>query len=461
MARRRSASTALTEVMQSCVSALYVLDEGRYIAYANDALCRWLEMTLDEIVGLRTDYHSLSTTGEAARIAGLCPPLDVFSGKACTARIFRSGPSGMEFRTAQFVPLGRDAATCSGVIAIVQGESSETDEHSVLAASADADWHVELAKVKAEFHRQWDLDQWIGKSVVMRRVRRQLELSCRAFEHVLITGPKGSGREHLARTIHRQTTHGGSSWLLPLDARLLDAELLQTQIVAFVRSCEVGRSESLGAASPPTVLLMEADQLAPDAQLELQGLLSVRENMFRVLATARAGLIGLAEQEAYRPELAYALSTIHIELPPLRERPADIPLLVQYFLEFWNAQGGRQIARFSRDAIDRLVDYPWFGNMDEMAEIVRKARQSCAGDEIQESELPNIIRLAASAAANQPAEWEPIELSQFLADVERKVIERALQRSKWNKAHAARMLGISRPKLLRRIEQLKIDTDQG
>ena len=96
-----------------------------------------------------------------------------------------------------------------------------------------------------------------------------------------------------------------------------------------------------------------------------------------------------------------------------------------------------------------------------MAEIVRKARQSCAGDEIQESELPNIIRLAASAAANQPAEWEPIELSQFLADVERKVIERALQRSKWNKAHAARMLGISRPKLLRRIEQLKIDTDQG
>ena len=174
----------------------------------------------------------------------------------------------------------------------------------------------------------------------------------------------------------------------------------------------------------------------------------------RLISTAAAPLVDLPPRGLYREDLAAMLSTITIELPPLAKRRDDLPLLAQALLEEQNARGGRQLGGFSSEALDRLCAYSWPGNVAELAQVVAESHARASGTLIARDDLPERLRLAAEAAAHPRRKEEPIQLDEFVARIERELIRRALARAKGNKTKAARLLGLNRPRLYRRMVQL-------
>jgi DNA-binding NtrC family response regulator len=145
----------------------------------------------------------------------------------------------------------------------------------------------------------------------------------------------------------------------------------------------------------------------------------------------------------------------------LCRRSEDVPPLAQLFLEEANAGAIKQVGGFSPEALDALSAYRWPGNVDELAAMVREAHERAAGGEVTVKHLPKRIHLAADAAAHPPRVDEPIVLEEFLARVEKELIARALRRAKGNKSKAARLLGLTRPRLYRRLVQLGLEPPDG
>jgi DNA-binding NtrC family response regulator len=232
-----------------------------------------------------------------------------------------------------------------------------------------------------------------------------------------------------------------------VDCAIADGEILQSTVVALIQ-----RGLEKRSAEPGSLLLLEVDQLAADAQVELAGFLNVPDFTLSTIATARRPLWDYPE-DRFRRDLALQLSTVLIELPPLAERRDDVPLLAQYFLEETNAESERQLTGYTDEALDALAGHAWSGNLDELSQVVREARRRSEGPRITAADLPEIIRLTSDAAAFPPREVERIVLDEFLEQIERELIERALQQAKGNKTLAAELLGVSRARLHRRCEQ--------
>jgi DNA-binding NtrC family response regulator len=237
----------------------------------------------------------------------------------------------------------------------------------------------------------------------------------------------------------------------------LDAELIQSTITAFVRefnslSAEGAREGRPGAPRVPTLLLLEVDQLPLDAQGELAGFLALPGFELQAIATAQEPLFPLAERGGFRVDLAYALSTLVIDMPALLARPEDIPLLCQCFVERFNAQGGRQLGGFTSEALDLLSGYTWPENIDELADVVAHACQAADAPLVDCRHLPDKIRWAQQVVAHPRRDEDPIVLDQFLEEVEKELIARAMKRAKGNKTKAAKLLGITRARFHRRLE---------
>ena len=430
---------------------IYVLDEMRRIVYCNPACAAWTGIQAAGLIGQRCDYHSRDEGGGPPAVAaGLCPPPEAFAGRhergvvAC-----RSSNGKLIHRRAEFVPLGRDPLGCAGVVAVLDGVDLD-DGQLPLPADGEptaGDLHNRIRAFRQACRGRYTIERLIGDSPAIRRVRDQVALAVEGRARVSIIGPLGSGREHIARTIHYNDQQNTAGPLVPLSCSLLDAELLQTTITAFVRRCA-----ELETERPAALLLLEADRLPPDAQMELAGFLNIPEFELHLIATARRSLTDYAEQGRYRIDVACALSTLVIRLPALAERATDVPPLAQMFLEELNAAGRKQLSGFTPEALDQLAGYPWPGNADELAGMVRQCHQRAEGPTIGVSDLPERIRLAAAAFA-RPAE-ENIVLDELLADIESKVIRRALERARGNKSKAARLIGMTRAKLHRRLAQL-------
>jgi DNA-binding NtrC family response regulator len=231
--------------------------------------------------------------------------------------------------------------------------------------------------------------------------------------------------------------------LVPLECSLLDAELIQSTV-----------QSAIAAGEPGTLLLCNADQIPIEAQAVLAAALAAPGFAWRTIATAAAPLVDLAPHGRFREDLAALLSTISIELPPLAGRRDDVPLLAQSLLEEQNARGGKQLGGFAPEALDRLCAYRWPGNVAELAEVVSESHARAAAALVARDDLPERLRVAADAAARPRRKEEPIQIDEFIARIERELIRRALTRSKGNKAKAARLLGLNRPRLYRRMVQL-------
>ena len=207
---------------------------------------------------------------------------------------------------------------------------------------------------------------------------------------MVIVGPQGSGRQHLASVIHYAANPEGAGPLVPLDCSVLDSELIRSTLAALA-----GRRIPETVPGSGTLLLNEADQLPSDAQHEVARVIGGRAFPLRVIATARRRLGDLVAEGSYREDLASLLSTLVIELPALARRAGDLPMLLQWFVEESNVRNHKQLAGFTPDALDLLNAHPWPGNLNELVRVVEEAHGHADGPEIGVADLPDSIRQTA------------------------------------------------------------------
>lgn len=448
MPAKRAAASSLARLFDALDQPVYLVDATRRLRYVNRACAEWLGVSAASLVGQECRYYTPGELPAEQRAAcALCPPPEAFTGvRTRTSLVVPAADAGCAEVQVEFIPLASGEEW--SVLALVSGPRSACPEAP--AAEAASELHVQLQRLRQRRAHWYHIDRLVGESALMRRVRSQIMLAARGTAPVVIVGPPGSGRQHVARTIHYgPDSKAAAGPLVPLACKLLGAELLQTTIRALARA-----QAAAPGARPGTLLLNEVEQLPDEARAELAGFLRHADLPMRIISTAREPLTTLAAAGQFPLELALMLSAVVIELPPLSERLEDLPLIAQAFLETENAQSDKQVSGFASEALDRLLVHPWPGGLDELQAVVREAHARATGRCITPQDLPRRLHQAADASAASARRPEPIDLQRLLADVERELIERALHQARGNKARAARLLGLTRPRLYRRMVAL-------
>ncbi|HEX7449003.1 MAG TPA: sigma 54-interacting transcriptional regulator [Pirellulales bacterium] len=452
MPSRRGSATQLAKLLDVVVDAVYAVDADRRIIFCNDACLSWAGCAAEDLVDQECGYHAgEGLSGGAAVAAALCPPPAALAGRRVVAEIVLAPDAATRF--AEFIPLAGDETRALGVLVIVRTAPQRSEDDLSAGDAAGARLHARLQRYRRQMALRGHVDRLWGESPAMKRVRSQVLVAAESAASVLVLGPPGSGREHVARAIHYGDGAAEAGSLVPLACALLDTELLS----ATLRTLRKARPESV---RPATLMLGEVDALPQAAQVELARFLVGGRFAARLVSTAREPLAALASRGAFRPDLACLLSTLTIELPPLAGRPEDVPLAAQWFLEQANARSPRQVGGFSAEALDQLSGYRWPGDLSELEAVVNEAHSRAESHEITPRDLPTRLVLAAEAAARPRKPEETIVLEDLLAAIERELIERALKRSKGNKTKAARLLGLTRPRLYRRLVQLGLEPDE-
>lgn len=451
MPRSRSPLKLLAETLDRSDALVALFDGQRRLVYASAALDPWLGVAAEDLIG-RIAVYSTEPQNDPrdAALARIAPPPDALQGTASEAVL----TDGTTRRHARYLPLPIDDSQWA-VLLVVAGELS--DEESKSSRTAGSDWHAALAQIRSQLPMSLQTEYLAGDHSLSRRLREQVQAAAKAKARTVVVGPRGSGAAEIATTIH-VLGGGRSEGLIPLHSPLQDAETLQAAIRAVSR--KAGRSSAPSHAPIPTILLRDVHLLPRAAQQELLGFVQLPGFEVRLLATSRVPLTALARKDKFSADLAALLTTLELRVPPLKDRPEDVPLLAQLFVERFNLQAGRQFRGFVPEAIEQLVAYDWPLNVEELGQTVSQTCQRSAGPWIVASELPERLRGNWQDLAHPRRIAEPIDLDAFLADAEKGQLARAMQQAKGNKAEAARLLGISRPRLLRRLMQLNLATKE-
>jgi two-component system, NtrC family, nitrogen regulation response regulator NtrX len=316
--------------------------------------------------------------------------------------------------------------------------------------------------------------EMVGESPAINRVRDLVARVGPTDSRVLITGESGVGKELVAAAIHAASPRRDRAFVrvncaaIPRD--LVESEMFGHEKGAFTGATErrIGRFE---LAHTGTLLLDEVGDLGPEAQAKLLRAIEAREIErvgggqsirvdVRIIAATNKDLTRAVSEGRFREDLLFRLNVIPLNVPPLRERPSDIPLLVKHFSALHHVRTGQAPARWTGEALGALTRYRWPGNVRELANIVERMSILHAGSEVTEEALRLVLpvdRASASAAAPLP---DPTALDRSLTDTldeyERMLIARALSMSGGNVAEAARKLKTDRPNLYRRMRRLGI-----
>jgi DNA-binding NtrC family response regulator len=459
MGKRKKKTTDLGYWLGSSITPVFVVDVERRIRAFNagcEALTGW---TAGDIVGETCHYGSVSEiAGAAALASGLCPPPEALGGEKLSAPVHLVHKEGHALsRLAQFFPIHDERERLAGVLGII----SELPQPAQMSEVSPArKLHAELAALRSSLRSRFGPNTVVARSMIMRRILGQVELALNSQAFVLFSGAPGTGKEHLARVVHFGGA-GRANWFVPLDCRRLGPDELHRVWNRILESSQTASGSKPSASSiPGSVFLADVEFLPRDLQERLVNFCS-EPGPLRLLASTTRSLPELVSGEQVRPDFYAMISPLTIELPALASRTDDLPLLAQHFLEELNRQESRQIGGFDEQVWPLVARYEWPGNLDELAAVVREAHAHATGTVVRPEDLPHRFRTALAAQElPPPVEPPPMLLDPLLAKVETRLISLALQRSRNNKSRAAELLGINRARLLRRIEQLRIGSDQ-
>ncbi len=320
-----------------------------------------------------------------------------------------------------------------------------------------------LEKELREKHKYFNL---IGKSKQIQNVYRLLEDLSDTDTTVLITGESGTGKEVVARTLH----YGGvraSRPLITINCSALAESLLESELFGHVKGAFTGavkdKTGRFQAADTGTIFLDEIGDISPFIQLKL--LRFLQEHQFekvgdsetikvdvRIITATNQDLKKKVGKGEFREDLYYRLNVIEIPLPPLRVRKEDVPLLVDYFCAQFNVKQKKNIEGVSDEVMEAFMRYSWPGNIRELEHAIEHAFVLCRDRVVMTDQIP----LEVMGTSPEPKITE--EKNQGLDADE---IIRTLETTDWNKSKAARILGVSRPTLYKKIEEFNISKPSG
>jgi len=301
---------------------------------------------------------------------------------------------------------------------------------------------------------------FVGVSPKMQRVYRLIEKVSQHNYPVLILGESGTGKELVARSIHFSGPRRDRPFV-PVDCSALAPTLIESELFGYVKGAFTGAVQNkhglLEAADGGTLFLDEIAELPVDLQAKLLRAIQEREVKpvgatdrvslnVRVIAATNRDLEAAIRNSTFRQDLYFRLNVVQIKLPPLRERRSDIPLLVSAFLERFG-DSHREVRSVSEDAMRRLNAYDWPGNVRELENAIERALALGSGNALEIADLPSNLHYDRSDRMPTGEELLPLE------ELERRAILRALKETSGDKLAAARLLGIGKTTLYRKLKQ--------
>ncbi len=321
--------------------------------------------------------------------------------------------------------------------------------------------------LRQEEASQFNFGEIIGQSAPMQEVFRLLQKVAPTDSSVIIYGESGTGKELVARAIHKNSSRAHGPFIRvncgALTETLLESELFGHEKGAFTGALKrkLGRFE---LAQRGTIFLDEVGDISPALQIKLLRVLQEKEFErvggeetvrvdVRVIAATHRNLKEEVAAGRFREDLYYRLHIVPINLPPLRQRLDDLPVLAGHFLQRLGHELAKPNLQIDPAVLEMMKNYHWPGNVRELENVLERAAVLCEDERLTAADLPPLVK---DRAAVFQLPGENLDLNQTLEEVERALIERAMSRAHGVKAEAARLLGIKATTLLYKLEKLGI-----
>ncbi|MBN2333900.1 MAG: sigma-54-dependent Fis family transcriptional regulator [Deltaproteobacteria bacterium] len=331
----------------------------------------------------------------------------------------------------------------------------------------------ENRRLQQELEQRYGFGSLIGKSSAMLKVYDLIQRVAQTKANILVTGESGTGKELVARAIH-YTGPRKDQPFVTVNCGAIPEQLLESEFFGHEKGAFTGAVKTkdgyFTAAHGGTIFLDEIGELPLALQVKL--LRVIQEKSFKrvgstveqevevqIISATNRDLETAVAEGSFREDLYYRLNVIKIDLPPLRERAGDIPLLVRHFLEHFNREYGRTVTSLTPEATKVLIHYPYPGNVRELENIIERSVVLENTEELTAASLPTSLTrpTAASTTADIHLTEEGIDLEETVANLEKSLINQALELSGHHKTKAAELLGLSFRSLRYRLDKYQIE----
>jgi DNA-binding NtrC family response regulator len=321
--------------------------------------------------------------------------------------------------------------------------------------------------LKKVLEKKYGIDEIIGKSKKMEEVFELIRTVAESEVVVMIRGESGTGKELIARAIHANSKRKYGP-LIALSCGALPDTLLESELFGYERGAFTGaqfsRKGRIEMADGGTLFLDEIGDISPKTQVDLLRVLQEKivyhlgsstptKVDVRIISATNRDLEKAIQDGTFREDLYYRLNVVTINIPPLRDRKEDIPLLANHFFKKFVVVNSKKIIGISGEAMDMLTDYHWPGNVRELENVIEHAVVVCKNNEITPGDLPNTVKESArgKAASHGPSSPKTLEV------LEKQHIMEVLDRNKGNISKSAKDLGIDRVTLYNKIKKYEIE----
>jgi DNA-binding NtrC family response regulator len=339
--------------------------------------------------------------------------------------------------------------------------------HQIMEARNLRRENERLRRENADLRQTYDFPNIVGRSAAMQRVFARMRGAAPHDSSVLIVGETGTGKELVARAIHYHSPRAEQPFV-PVNCGAIPRDLFESELFGHRKGAFTGASrDTIGlvrAADRGTLFLDEVAEMPPEIQVRLLRVLQERRvrrvgdvteapvDVRFLAATGIPAEVAIREGRL-RQDLFYRIGVITIELPPLRERPEDIPFLAQHFIERFSRVFPNKVEAIDPRVIDLLTTYLWPGNVRELGNVIESIFALGASGRVLPEDLPEHLRRRPASRGEASAATGP----EALADAERRAVEQALRAARGNKSRAASILGISRTRLYNKLRLYGID----
>ena len=336
----------------------------------------------------------------------------------------------------------------------------------------DSDLFTQNSLVLAKLNQEKQANAIIGRSQKMQEVFNLVEKVADCDSTILITGETGTGKGLVAKAIHQYSNRKNKPFI-SINCGAIPENLLESELFGHVRGAFTGatvsKSGKFELAHGGTIFLDEIGDMSPDLQVKVLKVLEEGEFEqvggaktlkvdVRVIAATHRDLPEEVKNGNFREDLFYRLYVIPIGLPALRDRKSDIPYLASYFMQLSNHNNHRQIEGISESALQIMLNYSWPGNVRELRNVVERLVVLIGSGKISANDLPKELKAANGYAATQSIEIsdDGICLNSAVTEFEKDLILQSLEKTKWVKNKAAKLLQLNRTTLVEKIKRHRI-----
>jgi two-component system response regulator PilR (NtrC family) len=332
----------------------------------------------------------------------------------------------------------------------------------------------ENVRLKDELNRKFGFENIIGRSQPMQKIFELIRATAPTRSTILIQGESGTGKELVARAIHQNSDRRNFPFVV-VNSGSLPPDLLESHLFGHVKGAFTGAvSQKNGlfeTADRGSIFFDEISTVGLETQAKLLRVMQDKEFMrlggtktirvdTRIIAATNSDLEELIKQKAFRQDLFYRLNVIKIELPPLRDRKDDIPLLAKHFIDIYSSENKKEIEGVTDDVLEILEEYHWPGNVRELENLIERAIVLSKSKLLTRSTLPPFLLDRRPEEEAVPTEQDKERsYKEQTQHYQRKVILNALRRARGVQKQAARSLGLKPTTLNEMIKRLKIDVD--